>query len=452
MKTNVLFTCVGTTDPVRGLHDGGMMHIARHYRPDKIHLFLSAEMEKNIALYENAFAFMREKWNYSPQITMTKSGIQDPSDLDLLDSQIKTDFESFAHDSPGSQILINLSSGTPQMEIILSQLALSTRWTVKGIQVKTPERKAGTAERVNSPRYKPEEELFNNQDELPGAPNRCKEPQLFPIVRERTWQEIHKLLQRRDYAAVLERKNNTLSPELLNIIRHLQARELLQDQQAREIAGQWSEEIRQSINPYPCKTEEEQPDYWRVIDYWLMMKNMLHTGRYSDFLFRLSILALELEEAELKTLFAQNGLSYDELTYARSDYEGDRVLCMEALREHAGFIYEKLCATVTDRNGNPVPPRDDRSVYLFTRLLKCMQTPKRLMKFFNLCDNLSAKRNDVAHRMYAVSKTEFEKAVGRTTGTMEKEIEAVIAMVWPQCDREIFTLHERALACIEQKR
>ena len=29
----ILFTPAGDTDPVRGYHDGGMLHILRHYAP-----------------------------------------------------------------------------------------------------------------------------------------------------------------------------------------------------------------------------------------------------------------------------------------------------------------------------------------------------------------------------------------------------------------------------------
>ena len=45
-QQRVLFSCVGSTDPVRGFRDGGLMHIMRHYRPQIVCLFLSAEMEK----------------------------------------------------------------------------------------------------------------------------------------------------------------------------------------------------------------------------------------------------------------------------------------------------------------------------------------------------------------------------------------------------------------------
>lgn len=44
LMPDILFTCAGTTDPVRGGHDGGILHVVRHYRPEKVYLFLSKEM------------------------------------------------------------------------------------------------------------------------------------------------------------------------------------------------------------------------------------------------------------------------------------------------------------------------------------------------------------------------------------------------------------------------
>ena len=35
-QETILFSCLGSTDPVRGEHDGAMLHIARHYKPDRI--------------------------------------------------------------------------------------------------------------------------------------------------------------------------------------------------------------------------------------------------------------------------------------------------------------------------------------------------------------------------------------------------------------------------------
>ena len=51
MAESVLFTCVGTTDTVRGLRDGGMMHAMRHYRPQKVYIFVSISISLLTKIY-----------------------------------------------------------------------------------------------------------------------------------------------------------------------------------------------------------------------------------------------------------------------------------------------------------------------------------------------------------------------------------------------------------------
>ncbi len=43
---DILYSCFATTDPVRGQHDGGLMHILRFYRPNAVYLFLTKEIVK----------------------------------------------------------------------------------------------------------------------------------------------------------------------------------------------------------------------------------------------------------------------------------------------------------------------------------------------------------------------------------------------------------------------
>ena len=263
-------------------------------------------------------------------------------------------------------------------------------------------------------------------------------PNLFPIRRERCWRELRALLERGDYAAALDRAEGCLPPALTGVVAHLRARDLLRDDEARTIAARLPPEL----NLYPGAGTSE---YWNAVNYWLMMKNLMRTERYSDFLLRLSVLALYLEEDYLRTR-----LDYDALTYPLPGYDGDRVLSMDALRGREPALYEKFLAAFQKETKSK--PRDDRSVFLYTRLLRSMGTPKRLMKFFNVCDNLSGQRNHLAHRLRAVSRTDFEKAAQMSAETFAKEIERTIQSVYPDCDPAAFTLHERCLAYIEDNR
>lgn len=461
-KREILFSCAGTTDPVRGLRDGGLMHIARHYRPDKICMFLSAGMEKNIPLYDRMTEVMREKWGYAPEIRMVKSGIKDPSNLDELDGPMQAAFQEFADENPDAKILINLSSGTPQMEIILSQLALSPRYGVKGIQVKNPERQAGTTERVNSQRYNAEEELANNLDEDPKAENRCVEPGLFPIKRERAWQTVRKLLERGDYAAVLDRADADLPAPLTAVVSHLHLRDLLQDKEARNTVAGLPEEIQQAIPFYPEKPVGgyAPPNYWDVVNYWLMMKNGLRAQRYSEFLLRLEVLAVYLEEEQLKKLLTEQG--YHDVTYSKGE-RGDRILSMDALNERYPEIYKNLCDRISKMSkDSSKKPENGRSVFLFTTLLLDMMDEGNMKEFFKRCDAITPSRNNVAHRLKAVTKDAFGKEIAlsgmkkksfdeKLTAFLQR-VEETIQAIYPQCDPAVFDLHDKCVEYIERNR
>ena len=125
---SVLYSCIGTTDPVRGMRDGGLMHILRFYRPEAVYLFLSQEMirrDREDDRIAKTFAFLREKWDgYNPRLVRFETGIQDPSDMDALTAPMDALMQRVLEENPGTEILLNLSSGTPQMQILLAQMAL----------------------------------------------------------------------------------------------------------------------------------------------------------------------------------------------------------------------------------------------------------------------------------------------------------------------------------------
>ena len=159
----IFFSCFGTTDPVRGMRDGGMLHILRFYRPEAVYLFLSreiAELDRADQRIEKTFAYLQENWDgYCPEVIRQETDISDPSDMDILLEPMQALFQRAATEHPEAEILINLSSGTPQMQVILAQLALDSRYHCRGIQVKNPERASGRAERTNSGRYPVDEAL-----------------------------------------------------------------------------------------------------------------------------------------------------------------------------------------------------------------------------------------------------------------------------------------------------
>ena len=86
----------------------------------------------------------------------------------------------------------------------------------------------------------------------------------------------------------------------------------------------------EELDLYPIRKDSaglsDLSRYWKVADYWLMMKNLLRTGRYSEFSLRLSVFTLYLEEAQIKARFALDRISYNALMYQAKTYRDISVI------------------------------------------------------------------------------------------------------------------------------
>ena len=93
---DILFTCAGTSDPVRGNRDGGILHIMRYYHPKRVYLFLSqqiADLEAQDHRFEKTFQHMQEYCAahgvvYQPELIIHNSGLDDVSKIDLVEEPL----------------------------------------------------------------------------------------------------------------------------------------------------------------------------------------------------------------------------------------------------------------------------------------------------------------------------------------------------------------------------
>lgn len=132
----ILFTPAGDTDPVRGFHDGAILHILRHYPTDKVILFLTKDMEEKedeMHCYTRGIASVASE----VLVEIFRSGITEPQKYEKL-TAIQDAFASAYDAHPEAEWLLNVSSGTPQIKTVMALLALDYPRT-KAIQV--PSRK-----------------------------------------------------------------------------------------------------------------------------------------------------------------------------------------------------------------------------------------------------------------------------------------------------------------------
>ncbi|MDD3654823.1 MAG: hypothetical protein PHO01_11725 [Desulfotomaculaceae bacterium] len=163
----VLFSTLGMTDPIKNDHDGPFLHILRHYKPQKAYLFMTkrvCELADQDDRYRLQAANLCEQEGFTCEIVELRyEGIDNPQQFDIFYPIFERELINIYKSNPGCQILLNLSSGTPQMKSTCHLLALTTPFPVVPIQVTTPNER----ENYGSPDYDLEKSWTNNLDNHP---------------------------------------------------------------------------------------------------------------------------------------------------------------------------------------------------------------------------------------------------------------------------------------------
>ena len=205
MSKKILFTFAGNTDPTRGGHDGPIIHICRHYSPDKIYLILTKEMEKRDSEPHNIYekAIKENLKNYNPEIIRIKTGIEEAHYFDIYFNWIYETFEKIKKEDKDAEIYLNMTSGTPQMIAnLVSYYIDSTDLNIIPLQVSTHEGKSNTEPPVREDYdvEKRAEENIDNQKKN----NRIVIPDLKQYSRILVKNQIKKLIEQYNYFTSLE--------------------------------------------------------------------------------------------------------------------------------------------------------------------------------------------------------------------------------------------------------
>ena len=436
----VLFSCAGTTDPVRGEHDGPMLHILRHYRPESVYLFLTPEitaLAKQDSRFEKTIAWIGEHWDgYHPALHLSPCEVRDAHDIDALEQPMLETITQIGRGNPETEILINLTSGTPQMQMIRSQLAMDIRYRAKGVQVSNFEKKSGSAQRTNEKEYDVELELAFNEDELPEAENRCTEPRMLAVRREYLRRQIMTLLDERDFEAV-EALKDDLPEELRLLVMHLAARNRLQSGDAQRLAGQL-QNLPFKLYAYKGGARSK---YSEVSEYYLMTKNLIKAGNCTEFLLHLEPLVLTLQLVVLDRLLSGSGCTTVDFVVSE---RGHQIFDPNLLRGKLPALYQHYSQSVRDIK------RCDISTYLCGELLAFFpNVPQKTTELFLHYEQLKDLRNRLAHSLYTVTAAEIHAACGAGPERLLDEIEKTIIEAYPVCDPAVFSVYDKSIEYIK---
>ena len=204
-KERVLLTFAGNTDPTRGNYDGPMLHICRYFRPEKIYLVLTSEMQKRNEnrIYEKAIKESLE--DYNPIFEYINTDIDDAHLFDIYFNKINETFNKIKVEHPNAEVLVNITSGTAQMiSNLVMYIVDAVNISIVPIQVATPEGRGNTSKVVNNS-YEVNDEKENNFDNIEEfRTNRILFPDLRQYSRLLVKNQIKELLKKYEYSTCLE--------------------------------------------------------------------------------------------------------------------------------------------------------------------------------------------------------------------------------------------------------
>lgn len=276
---NVLLSPVGDTDPVRNGYDGPLLHIARHYKPEAVYLFLTAEMERR---EEASGCYSKAVRHILPdcKIDITRSKIEDAHDFDAFQKPFDELISRIVKDYPDAEILVNITSATPQIQSALALEVVSQDARLKAVQVSTPVKKSNAdISHFNAYKDDIDAALDNDLDSIPGEENRCTEPNIGAFRKTMLKRQIAALLDSYDYSGaygVLMGENRALfGDETRELIKHAYYRSRPDNKKAEEAA----ESLGKLNKFYLIKDEEIKT----VFEYYLITDLKFRRREYADY-------------------------------------------------------------------------------------------------------------------------------------------------------------------------
>lgn len=283
----ILISAVGTTDPISNDHDAALLHIARNYRPDKIVLVYSQEMLVKQDLINKVLLSIE---GYNPIIEID-STILNNDEVFLFDKMYEVMgliVQKYTNDD--DEIILNLSSGTPQIISALFALNRINDYNTQAIQVATPKKGANRE-------YKPLTDseidvlILENQDNSLDFVDRCIKDKSEKFTQALVKRHLRSLIASFDYQAAEAIINRKEYNKLLSKKRIAYIREKLNDF-SRVFKNQ---SILSDILSFPLDDSQK-----KALNYYLMIDVLKEREHIADVLIKAKSLAEFVIEETIK--------------------------------------------------------------------------------------------------------------------------------------------------------
>ncbi len=399
----ILFSPIGTADPMTQLGDGPMLHIVRHEMPDKVVLFLTSKMagyEHADHRYTKAIKMLCDQQGVLlPDIEMVQSDWQEVQRFDHYIKEFEEILKDLATDE--NEVLVNVSSGTPGMSQALVALGSFGYLDIKMLQVPTPKKDTNGRDDREDPSKYDFETLWELDCELEdGADSRITVVE-SPNFKERLLrQNARVLVNDCEYAAALDlvQYADSVNDSVKNLIAGAKARLCLDQNVAAKAFGGTSLCYRSSAV---------------LLEYLYVMEVRLKQGHNAEFMRSMTPALAELMQWALRPNLPDKKYRKIDGRGKPTDFynakEIDKDLELSGVLNKAHIHY----------NNNNAFVSNEAYLALIKHYCKDDSLIKKLSK---LRDAERKCRNYLAHTLTQSSKESIEKKAGMSLDDIMKTL------------------------------
>lgn len=308
---SILFSPVGSHDPMSNNRDGSMLHICRRYHPETVVLYLSKEMiqyHREDDRYRTAIRLLAGQEGFPVDIRVVeRPELEDVHIFDYFFQEFRQILIELHSEFPEHKILLNVSSGTPGMKTALYLLAEFLPFPVRPVQIGTPRKQHNN---IIQEKYDTRQAWTENEDNRSPV-NRCQEMGYNNLNLQLQKESILAHLQSWDYAAAFRQAESIrglLNPRACELLKAAKARI---EMNWRSIPAQ----LREELGLAGSNTKAIDRTEYLL---WLQMKQQ--RGDLADFLRGLTpaLFALLQAAAEEKEGILLSAYCNDSLRFVRN--------------------------------------------------------------------------------------------------------------------------------------
>lgn len=399
----IVFSPIGNTDPWRNDRDGALLNIIRTYQPEIVELFFTE------SIWEGNNRFIGQKnfdWKFiinsissDAEVRIKVDSIEKEHDFDAYKDLFHSYLVELENEYPEAELLLNVTSGTPQMEATLCLEYITYPKNKTCVQVATPNSSSNAGMKYAKPEDQEIDLEIVNQEES-SETSRCKEINILSFREAMLRSQLKGIIYNYDYEAALQ---------LLDII----PKGFRNKKKLRKILVNLTDKIKLHEPFDDIKKEYKDMNVQKAVFHTLLLGMRHRRGDVAETLIRIKAIAEFIVEKYIDKQYPGLIYYFNEKPYLNLEY--DPVFIKEYISHAGHFLKEK---------------ENLLSFPMYRDILTLLENKGEVLKNVHAVNNINSLRNQVAHNLQLLNL--YQNKNEKNIDTAVKAVEKLLLIVYPE--------------------